>query len=194
MKIKNIEPDIYSFKDLTELLGNKMAVSRAIQSEELEKVGDSYYRVGDAYYHSYPYRILEKYYPDAVIALDSALMIRDLGEYEPDLVQVDIPNNMGARESEIFEFYRVSPSKMKAFAKVNVQGVSVNVYTPARCLFEAMRIEGGKGNTYYYALKKFIKSHSLNDVLEVGKAINAPTKTKMISEDIQNLNRLSDIF
>ncbi len=194
MKIRDITPDIYSFKDLSELLGNKMAISRAVQNEEITKLGDGYYQVGDAYYHSYPYRILEKYYPQAVISLDSALIIREMGEYEPDLVQVDIPNTLGARESEIFEFHRVSPSKLKGFNKVSVQGVSVNVYTPARCLFESIRVEGGRGNTYYYALKRFLKDHTLDEVSEAGEVIKAPSKTKMIIEDIHNINRMSDIF
>lgn len=156
--MSRIKEGIYSSSELEQILGNKMAISRLVESGDISKVGRGYYATNNINYESAIFGLVAKYYSEGIISGHTCLHFYGLSDFADDRIHLDFPVESGfKRNSELFEFHRVTSPRLSDIEKVNIKGSILKIYSPERALFEAVKLEKGFGNMSATACKNYLK-------------------------------------
>ena len=164
----DIEKGVYTFQDLVDLCGSRRRAESAIAEGELLKISHGLYsNVTDPSQEAF--LVLSKYYPGAVISGSSSLLYQELSDRMDEKIHVDVARETHMRESDFFEFHRVSSNQLTGIEEKNLNGVMVKIYSRERALFEAQKYSRP---SLHYAVKSYVEG-----------GVNMP-----------ELNRLHEIF
>nr|BFD64820.1 hypothetical protein BdHM001_35010 [Bdellovibrio sp. HM001] len=155
---KRLESGVYATSELEKIYGNRMAVKRAFEAGEINKVIRGYYSTPDLSEPRNTFVMIAKFCPDAVVSNLSILQHYGLSQEYVDKVHLDVPNESGYREgNELIEFHR--SRKMVGVTDISVNGVDLKGYSIHRALFEVIAVEAnGAGNATREAVNAYVKS------------------------------------
>lgn len=163
--MKELKSDIYSAAELAKIFGNRMAVTRAVQSEIVKRVGHGFYRTPDIAETRAISMIAKKFFHDGIVSNQSILFHYKLDFTPPLKLDLDVVHGTPVRdETSLFAFHKTS--KISFVTEDIFNGVKLKCYTPERAVFEAIKIDNG--------VNEFAKSVALNYVKEFGTKGNRP--------------------
>lgn len=129
---------VISLRELVEVFGNRMAISRLANDEQLVALGAGYYARPDVDRFTAAILVAGKYYPNTIISRWAALKMHGLVDGTPDQIDVDVPRSESLRNS-LFTVHRVSPERLFGIETMSLQGIEVQVYDPERALCDVYR-------------------------------------------------------
>lgn len=139
-KLKNLlaVSPIICIRELVEVFGNRMAISRLADDEQLLALGAGYYARPNIDRFTAAILVAGKYYPHAVISRWAALKVHGLLDGVPDQIDIDVARSVSLRNS-IFTVHRVSPERLFGIETLRLHDIVVRVYDPERALCEVYR-------------------------------------------------------
>lgn len=188
--------ELLSSKEIQEIMGSRMAVSRLRDEGIINLVTGKIYSVGDSYnYENEALIILSKYYPQAVISGASALFYQEMGEFLSDQLEIDISRNSSIlSESEYFLVNFVSDSKITGIEEKEIQGYKVKIYNKTRCLIDLLRNgKSSSGEFFQKAVNIYYKNGLDRDELKKLKE-SFPKEVSEIYKFISFLDQQKSIY
>jgi len=154
--MKNLKSGVYKTTELEKIFGNRMAIGRACEKGEIERVAQGIYATSDLVDEkTVACHILSKYYPDAVVSKSSALYFHDLYDYPGDEFHADLSSDASYIGTKFVLHFHKS-SFINGVTRGNFNGLSLPVYSPERAVFEALYLEPGLGNIVNEVVIKYL--------------------------------------
>lgn len=140
----NLKNGVYKHSELVQLLGSKMAVKRATESGDLERVSRAYYSTADVPYLESHFLVIKRFYPDAVISKRTLLYHYRLTTDQPSTIDIDVgPESHLRNSTDLVRVYRTK--KIFSTIKAQFHSVSLECYSLERALFEVLYFETTPG-------------------------------------------------
>lgn len=152
---------VINTQDASELLGSKMAISRLVDKEVIERVEGAgkigLYCLPETNTEAMGFAALSHYYSNCVVSGITCLRLLGLGQDFIDKIHVDIPYPKDMK-NQLFEVHRVSPERInnvmvKSFEDKGII-FPIKIYSPERALHEAYKYYGGT-DAFYRAIKRY---------------------------------------
>jgi len=156
-KVLTIKSGVYKHSELSEMLGSRMAVKRALAAQLIEKVARGFYCTPDIATNKAYYSVVKKFYKDAVISKRTLLYHYRLTTNQPDLIDVDVPQTSKLRKgTDLLEVHRTNKIFGLSFAEFN--GIKLRCYSVERALFEVLSFEETPGSLVSEVVHNYLAS------------------------------------
>lgn len=163
---------VFKSLELEKLYGSRQAVRRALATGKLHQVCRGVYSMEKL---SKDVAIIEtyvKYYSDAVISKQSALILQGLVKDKRDKLDLDVPREDNPpRSHELFKFNR--RANIIGVEDKILDGRKMLIYSRERCLFEALQLEGKLSRYFREAVMRYCASGKidLEEIERLGESI-----------------------
>ncbi|HEY8269672.1 MAG TPA: hypothetical protein VIG33_02200 [Pseudobdellovibrionaceae bacterium] len=156
-KVSAIKSGVYKHSELTEMLGSRMAVKRALAEQLVEKVSRGFYCTPDIATNEAYYRVIKKFYKDAVISKRTLLYHYRLTTNQPDLIDVDVPQTSKLRNgTDLLEVHRTN--KIFGLSSAEFNGIKLKCYSVERALFDVLSFEEKPGSLTSEIIHNYLSS------------------------------------
>ena len=189
---------VINTQDAQKLLGSRMAITRLVEKEVIERVDGAgkmgLYCLPETNTEAMGFAALSHYYCECVVSGVTCLRILGLGQDYIDKIHVDIPypKNM---KNDLFEVHRVSPEKInhvmvKSFEDRGIV-FPIKIYSPERALFEAYKYYGGT-DAFYRVIKRYSSMYldrkspakAYETIREINKTIGSKILSLLVLGDV----------
>ncbi len=156
-KVPTIKSGVYKHSELTEMLGSRMAVKRALTAQLIEKVSRGFYCTPDIATNEAYYSVIKKFYKEAVISKRTLLYHYRLTTNQPDLIDVDVPQTSKLRKgTDLLEVHRTN--KIFGLSSAEFNGIKLKCYSVERALFEVLSFEEKPGSLTSEIIHNYLAS------------------------------------
>ncbi len=123
--------------ELQKILGSRQAIKRHVDEGHIFQVCRGIYSIGiESSQNEATFKVLNKYFSDAIISGKSALVLQGLYDKHLEKLDLDVPReDSPPRKHELFQFHR--KSNLAGWEEISIKGVKIKIYVRERCLFEA---------------------------------------------------------
>lgn len=159
-KSKNIKlrSGVYKHIELEKIFGSKMAVKRAVDAGEIEKISRAFYATPDIPSNQTFYSIVKKFYQGSVISKRTLLYHYKLSTDQPSVIDIDVDTDSKLRNStDLISVYRTN--KIFNTASLEVNSVKLKCYSVERALFEVLYFEKKPGQLTSEVIHNYLASN-----------------------------------
>lgn len=145
--------------ELIKIAGSYLHLRRKVDDGLLISLGSGLYATPSLDPFVASVLAVAKYYPNAVISGETALLIHGLGESLSTQIDADIPRNQSIR-NKLLRIHRVPETRIIGVVKMRYFGKKIKIYDPERSLCDAHRKVPGA--SFYKALKRYMAAGKIN--------------------------------
>lgn len=161
---KSIKSGVYKHSELELIFGSKMAIKRAVEDGQIEKVSRGYYATLDVPINKAFYLIINKFYSNAVISKKSLLYHYKLTTDQPNLIDLDVKADSVLRNNtDLINIYRTN--KLFNTTKQEINFVKLKCYSIERALFEVLYFEKKAGPLTSEVIHNYLQNYSYQPAL-----------------------------
>lgn len=184
---------VFTSEDLSVILGSRQAISSCVSSGMVEKISRGFYGVDVGAGLEY-YKIISKYYKNAVICGGTALFLQNLSDYQPEKIDLAVSRESNpSREAEFYKFHRIVETKLVGVETKLIQNEPLKIFTPERCLFEAAK-QGPNTEIFSKAMTKYYTLYKYSNFEEISNLGASLPGKEIILSALQSLKESRNIF